>query len=721
MPPDQFYRRIRTALSDDHLHSALNANAERRQAARTAAYAALPGGADEWRRRAHALRAGTIARLDEYLAAFRLSAESAGWQIHTAEDAYQAVEHALAISRQCGARRVAKSKTMLGEEIRLNQALERAGLEVIETDLGEWIVQLRGEAPAHMITPAVHLTRADVGRTFTEKLGLPYTEEIPTLTATARQALREVFLSADIGITGANFGVVQTGQVCILSNEGNARMVSTLPPVHIALLGMERLVPTLDDLALMLALLPRAASGLKATVYTSLIGAPRRPGEADGPQERHLILIDNGRQALRSSPLNEALLCIRCGACLNACPVFREIGGHAYVSRQGELSSYPGPIGSVLAPALFGPDFSGLARASSLCGACREACPVDIDLPKLLLRVRAGLQDTPPTVNSAEDPEKSLMIRPGAGLFSSLRIGREGGGEKGGQRVPFALAWGLRLFTAIAVSPWRFAAAQRMAGLFGRLITRPARKGSPAWLRLPAFTGWGLSRDFPAPDPRPFRKRWKAISQEDELGELLKERRGNQAPSPYHKPAAPPSTAGPSDLERFLEEARARGCQVTLCSSGELPGRLCAFFAQKGISTIFAWEAPHLPPGLLEALGKAGIRLTHAPDPEVRIGLTGCQAGIAETGSLALPGGPGRPLSASLLPEVHVAVLKAQDIYPDLTTFFRASGPTPSLALVSGPSRTADIEMSLTIGVHGPKEVHIYCLNNYPPRPRVTR
>jgi L-lactate dehydrogenase complex protein LldF len=699
MPPDQFYRRIRTALSDDHLHSALNANAERRQAARTAAYTALPGEAEAWRRRAHAVRAGTVARLDEYLAALRLRAESAGWQVHQAGDASQAVEQVLAIARQHGARRIAKSKTMLGEEIHLNEALERAGLEVVETDLGEWIVQLRGEAPAHMITPAVHLTRADVGRTFTEKLGLPYTEEIPALTAAARQALREVFLSADIGLTGANFGVVETGQVCILSNEGNARMVSTLPPVHIALLGMERLVPTLDDLALMLALLPRAASGLKATVYTSLIGAPRRPGEADGPQERHLILIDNGRLALRRSPLNEALLCIRCGACLNACPVFREIGGHAYVSRQGELSSYPGPIGSVLAPALFGPDFSGLARASSLCGACREACPVDIDLPKLLLRVRAGLQEMP-------------ALTPGP----SPRVGRGAGGEgreeKGEQRVPFALAWGLRLFTAVAVSPRRFAAAQRVAGLFGRLIARPPRTGSPAWLRLPAFTGWGLSRDFPAPDPRPFRMRWKALSLEARPGEPPKERGDNQAASPLHSPAAPPSPAGPSDLERFLEEARARGCQVTLCTSDELPGRLCAFFAQRGISTVFAWEAPHLPPGLPEALRNAGIRIAHEPDPEVPMGLTGCQAGIAETGALALPGGPGCPLSASLLPEAHVAILNAQDIYPDLTAFFRALGPTPSLALVSGPSRTADIEMSLTIGVHGPKEVHIYCLNN---------
>ena len=211
---------------------------------------------------------------------------------------------------------------MVTEEIELNHALEAAGHRVVETDLGEYIVQLRGEKPAHIITPAVHLRRHEVGKLFQEKLGIPYTEDIPTLTNTARKVLREVFLTADVGITGVNFGVAETGTLCIVTNEGNGRMVTTLPPIYIALMGMERIVPTLDDLALMLSLLPRSATGQKLSVYTQLIHSPRRADEMDGARERHLIIIDNGRSRLQHSPLREALYCIRCGACLNACPSF---------------------------------------------------------------------------------------------------------------------------------------------------------------------------------------------------------------------------------------------------------------------------------------------------------------------------------------------------------------------------------------------------------------
>src|SRR5512134_819901 len=235
---------------------------------------------------------------------------------------------------------------MVTEEIELNHALEAEGMEVVETDLGEYIVQLRNEKPAHIITPAVHLRRQDVGQLFHEKLGIPYTEDIPTLTNTARQVLREVFLRADVGISGVNFGVAETGTICVVSNEGNARMVTTLPPLHIALMGMERLVRNLDDLALMLSLLARSATTQKLSVYTQLVHAPL-PG-----QQRHLILLDNGRSRIRNSRLKESLYCIRCGACLNACPVFREIGGHAY------QSVYPGPIGSVISASLIGPEFA---------------------------------------------------------------------------------------------------------------------------------------------------------------------------------------------------------------------------------------------------------------------------------------------------------------------------------------------------------------------------
>lgn len=708
MAPDPFHRKIRAALADDHLQAALDANAERRQAVRTAAYASLPGGAGAWQERAHAVRSDTIAHLEEYLDTFRRNAGRSGWQVHNAIDAAQAVKLVLDIASRHGARRLAKSKTMLSEEIRLNQALQSAGLEVVETDLGEWIVQLRGEHPAHIITPAVHLTRSDVGRTFMEKLGVPYSEDVMDLTAAARQRLRKVFLHADIGLTGANFGVVETGQICLVSNEGNARMVATLPPVHIALLGIERLVPSLDDLALMLTLLPRAASGLKSTVYTSLIGGPRLPQEREGPEERHLILVDNGRTGLLHSPLAEALLCIRCGACLNACPVFRETGGHAYVSRQGDHSPYPGPIGQVLAPGLFGPDFDGLARASSLCGACREACPVDIDLPALLLRVRAGMAPSP-TFTSELSPEKTAARQPesapGAGQATIPAAGRQG--RRGG--VPPALSWGLRIFTFLAASPRRYFAAQRLAGFFGRLLARPGGPGPQRWLHLPAFTGWGAGRDFPAPAVRPFRQRWASLSGEPVLPQ-------NRAlPEPYLPPPFspdPPAGENPPDglPERFLAEAGARGCEIITCSPDALPARLLDYLEKRGIRSLLAWEAPHLPAGLLEMLQSAGLNLVHRADAGAQAGLTGALAGIAETGALALAGGPGRPQSASLLPEIHIAVLRVKDIYPDTASFFRVAGAQPSLTLISGPSRTADIEMTLTVGVHGPKEVLVFCL-----------
>ena len=381
----EFRARIRTSLANPTLQLALDANAERRVNGRIRAWESLPN----WRERrqqAHAIRAEVIEHLEEYLAPFINKAKENGIMVHRAKDAAEAIQTILKITESSFPGRldkidanhqtpllVAKSKSMVTEEVNLNHALEAEGIRVVETDLGEYIVQLRGERPAHIITPAVHLRRDDVGRLFHEKLGIPYTEDIPTLTNTARKVLRDVFLNADIGISGVNFGVAETGTLCVVSNEGNARMVTTLPPLHIALMGMERLVRNLDDLAIMLSLLPRSATGQKLSVYTQLVHSPF-PG-----QQRHLILLDNGRSRLRNSPLKESLYCIRCGSCLNACPVFREIGGHAY------HSTYSGPIGSVISAGFFGSDFVPLAQASSLCGACKDACPVDIDLPKLFL------------------------------------------------------------------------------------------------------------------------------------------------------------------------------------------------------------------------------------------------------------------------------------------------------------------------------------------------
>lgn len=673
--PNPFHTKIRQALADTNLQEALDANSERRFSARQLSYASLSEDVQLMRQRAKALRTEVIDNLDEYLEQFSTHATTNGVIVHQATDANEAVQIVLQIVRQKDAKLIAKSKSMVSEEIALNHHLEANGIKVVETDLGEYIVQLRGEPPAHIITPAVHLRRGDVGRLFAEKLGIPYTEDIPTLTAAARRTLRKVFFEAEIGISGVNFGVAESGTLCIVTNEGNGRMVTTLPPVHIALMGIERLVPTFRDLALMLDLLPRSATGQKLSVYTSLINGPRRRGETDGCQERHLILLDNGRNALRGSQLAEALLCIRCGACLNVCPVFREIGGHAYVGKQGQYSIYPGPIGSVIAPGLFGvAEFGQLARASSLCGACKEACPVDIDLPKMLLRVRAGgLQ-----IETQHTPKN----------------------------VPVYLDAGLRTFSFFAVRKTLFGYAQNAAGFFSRL-TFPKND----WLPLPAFTGWGYSKDFPRPVVRPFSQRWAA-------GQVRNVAASEDAKSESSYTTTPPktesSTGNPQQtkLERFTAELNALGGNVIACQREELGEQIGAVLKQFDVHTIQAWEPQWLPPGLLEELSLYGVKVSHQSDPKIKAGLTGSLAGIAESGTVIIPCGLGRPLTASLTPEIHLVILNDNDIHPTLSQALALQELRIASAtiLITGPSRTADIEMALTIGVHGPGNIYVFCL-----------
>jgi len=672
---DPFSASIHTALEDPNLQIALDANAERRISARQLAFASLPQSLPATRQQAHAVRAEIIQNLDRYLEQFVQQAQEHGMVVHHARDAAQAVELVLTIARQTGARLISKSKTMVGEEIGLNHALEAAGLQVVETDLGEYIVQLRSERPAHIITPAVHLRREQVGQTFHEKLDVPFTEDIAEMTAVARRVLRQTFLDTDIGVSGVNFGVAESGTLCLVTNEGNGRMVTTVPPVHIALMGVERLVRNFDDLALMLSLLPRSATGQKLSVYTSLINAPAKPGE-DGPLQRHVILVDNGRMAMRQSSLAEALYCIRCGACLNACPVFREIGGHAYIGAHGEKSSpYPGPIGSIVSPGLFGTaEYGNLARATSVCGACKEACPVDINLPKLLLRVRAAGPDLP------AQPAVRFVPRP--------------------------LSFGLRVFNWAAQTPGRFRTAQRAVGYLSRLLA----PFSP-WLPMPRPTGWGLSRDLARPALRPFRDRWSTIQQEVISSPKDETNPEDSVQSETAIPEAVPSKPIRHPAERFADELSALGGEFRLCQKSELGDVLLNFLHKRAIDRIQAWEPEYLPEGVLDDLTAAGIQVQSSSDPAIRVGLTGALAAAAETGTLVIPGGPGRSPLASLLPEIHLALLPYESIRTSFADVLKLDEikTASSVALISGPSRTADIEMTLTIGVHGPGEVHVFC------------
>jgi L-lactate dehydrogenase complex protein LldF len=453
-----FQRRSEEALRDTRLRAALRLATGRLAAGRLRAFEAMPR-ADTLRDRARRIRAHTLSRLDTYLARFADAAESQGAIVHWASTAADATEYVAQLARERGARSAVKSKSMVSEEVELNAVLEAAGVRVVETDLGEYVVQVSADTPSHIIVPIVHRSREDVAVLFRDKLGALDEDvaDVPAITAFTRRLLRQEFLQADIGISGANFAVAETGSICLVTNEGNGRLTTTCPRLHIALVGIERVVPTLEDLGVMLQLLARSATGQKLSVYTSLITGPRRAGEPDGPEELHIVLVDNGRSSILGGELAEILACIRCGACLNICPVYQHVGGHAYAS------VYPGPIGSVFTPGTRGiATCPELPHASTLCGACRDACPVRIDIPRLLLQLR-------------QDGRK-------AGL------------------APVWLRAGVALYGLAASRPWLYRASARAA----RFATRLA--ASDGWLpRLPGpLSGWTRHRDFPALAARSF-------------------------------------------------------------------------------------------------------------------------------------------------------------------------------------------------------------------------
>jgi L-lactate dehydrogenase complex protein LldF len=341
---------------------------------------------------AKAVRSRIVDNLDVVLETLAENIRARGGQVFLADTGADAVEYCLQVARRHQVRRVVKGKSMLSEEISLNPALEAAGIETVETDLGEYIVQLKGEAPSHIIAPAIHYTRDQVGALFAEKLGQPYTDDPPSLTAMAREALREKMLTADMGISGGNTACAETGHVTIVSNEGNIRMTSTMPRVHVVLLGIEKIAATLEDHDILLRMLTRAAAGQKISTYISYVGGPRLPDEPDGPEEFHLVLVDNGRSRILADPdFREVLHCVRCGGCLNVCPVYLHVGGHSYGS------PYCGPIGAVFTPLTRGiGECSHLCQGETLCGACKQVCPVDNDLPRMLSLLRAKLADGDP-------------------------------------------------------------------------------------------------------------------------------------------------------------------------------------------------------------------------------------------------------------------------------------------------------------------------------------
>ncbi len=467
--PEAYTSSARKALRDRVLQNALADFQDRLGKGTAKAYRELPEGLG-LRQTAHDIRMQAVENLDILLETLVANLLNNGGEVIFAEDANAAVSACLDIARRHDVKQVVKGKSMVTEEIGLNPALEAEGLEVTETDLGEYIIQLAGESPSHIIAPAIHKTREQVGRLFAEKLGIPYTSDPPTLTRAARKALRQKFLTADMGVSGCNMACAETGHITTVSNEGNIRMATTLPRVHVAFMGMERVTAHLQDHDVLFRLLARGAAAQHMPGYVTYIGGPRTAGQVDGPDAFYLIIVDNGRSKILADPeFREILCCIRCAACLNVCPVYGKIGGHSYGS------AYSGPVGAVVTPLLMGIDRAkDLFLGETLCGACKDACPVDIDLPRMLLALRARL------------------VEGDAAWLSS--------GDLPAEKALFS-AW-----SALIRHPRLYEGAQRTAGLVQRALT-----GADGMIhRLPhPFDGWTLSRDLKPLVTKPFLSRWK--------------------------------------------------------------------------------------------------------------------------------------------------------------------------------------------------------------------
>ena len=421
---------------------------------------------DALRDAARDIKNHTLAYLDLYLEEYERRVVAQGGHVHYAVTAADARSIVLDICRAADAKLVTKGKSMIAEEVGLDDFLAEHSITPVETDLGEYIIQIRHEMPSHIIAPALHLSKAQVEADFRRvHTNLPVDrnlDEPEALLAEARAVLREKFLAADVGITGANFLVAETGTSIIVTNEGNGDLTQTLPKVHIVLTSIEKLVPTLEDVAEFLRVLARSATGQEMSVYTTLSTGPRRPGDPDGPREYHVVLLDNGRSAMLGGQFRDMLRCIRCGACMNHCPVYQAVGGHAY----GWV--YPGPMGAVLTPSLIGIDKAGhLPNASTFCGRCEEVCPVRIPLPKL------------------------------------MRFWREREFER--QLSPATVRTGLALWAFFARRPWLYGIATDLAARALALVGRA--HGRFRW--LPFARGWTDQRDFPAPQGATFQSQWR--------------------------------------------------------------------------------------------------------------------------------------------------------------------------------------------------------------------
>jgi L-lactate dehydrogenase complex protein LldF len=467
----EFDQKIHATLADANLQLAIYTATGRLKDKRIETVAAdvLPD-YQELRTQANTVKRHTLDNLDYYLELFERNVQARGGKVVFCKDATDVADFVLTLAREKSARLIVKSKSMTTEELDLNERLEHHQLEAVETDLGEYIIQLAHQRPYHIVAPALHMTRYDVAEVFTKQLGVPEETVIEKQTMIARARLREKFLAADIGISGANFLVAESGAIVLVENEGNARLTTSAPRIHIAVAGIEKMIPRAQDLATFLKLLGRSGTGQPLTVYTSMLSGPRREGEIDGPEEFYVLLLDNGRtKLLADREKRQSLYCIRCGACLNTCPVYRKIGGHAFPW------VYSGPIGAIITPQFMGVQHEpGLPFASSLCGACEEVCPVKIEIPKILLALRSEV--------------KKMETRENQNRWEKLAFR--------------AWAWLMR--------------HPRLYELAGRIAAGMAPSENGGWVRsvpplmnLPPVKAWLDERDLPPPPSKSFRRMWR--------------------------------------------------------------------------------------------------------------------------------------------------------------------------------------------------------------------
>ena len=698
-----FPKAASVALRDSQLRRNLTKATTHIRAKREGVVGELPDW-PELREAGRAIKDASLGALDEHLVALEAAVVAAGGVVHWANDGNEACSIVADIARSHGVDEVVKVKSIATDEIKLNEHLASVGVRAVETDLAELIIQLGDDVQSHILVPAIHKNRAEIRDLFARELDLPdLTDEPEALAEAARVHLRRKFLSARVGVSGANFAVAETGTVSVFESEGNGRMCTTLPDVLVTVMGIEKLVPAWRDMEVFLQLLPRSSTGERMNPYTSFWTGVR-PG--DGPQEFHLVLLDNGRTGVLADEVGrQALRCIRCSACLNVCPVYSRTGGHAYES------VYPGPIGAILTPQLSGLESGrSLPYASSLCGACYEVCPVAIDIPKVLVHLRSRVVDTEP----AWKPEKAAM-RAMYRAFSSARA---------------------------------FERAQAAARLGSRPFVSKGRIGRLPW----PLSGWTDTRDLPEPPKETFRDWWRRerggserasdgsearllpmaqqtclpsratadSSPKDAKGAILariqaalKDRpEAVEVPRAYRQTSDEPRTPV---IARFSDRVGEYRATVRSATRAELKTVLEELIKEAGAERLA------VPSDLPDEWKPEGPEFT--PDDGLTAeqldtldgALTGCALAIAETGTIVLDGGDTQGRRAlSLVPDYHLCVVEADSIVATVPEAVRKLEPAVTegrpLTFISGPSATSDIELIRVEGVHGPRTLHVVVL-----------